>query len=178
MKPLSWSCLVVGLLALSPQSSRADFSFEISFSGGGVQGVGILNATSNGDGSFTAVSGSAFVIGAPRSGALTLLANPFSPSFVISPSGFFFFDNQLFPGANPTLSEGGLLFLFADGTEVNIWGTGPSTYTYADSTGFQYDFLSFRLTLVPEPSSLTMVAVALVPGLGVWWSRRRSKAIA
>ena len=58
----------------------ADPLFDFSFSGGGINGSGTLDATANGDGTFTAFSGTATVTGAPNGeSTLTLYANPSPP---------------------------------------------------------------------------------------------------
>ena len=44
----------------------ADPLFDFSFSGGGISGSGTLDATANGDGTFTAFSGTATVTGDPQ----------------------------------------------------------------------------------------------------------------
>ena len=160
----------------------ADPLFDFSFSGGGISGVGTLNATANGDGTFTAFSGTATVTGAPNGeNTLTLFANPSPPGEVISPSGFFIYDSQLLPGQDPLITNGGLLFT-SNGYEVNLFSNGPDSYTYYDNTGYNTQ-VSFSLSeaispqSVPEPRALILAGIACLMGLGLRW-RRRFAAVA
>jgi hypothetical protein len=160
----------------------ADPLFDFSFSGGGINGSGTLDATANGDGTFTAFSGTATVTGAPNGeSTLTLYANPSSPGEVLSPSGYFIYDSQLLPGQNPLITNGGLLFT-SSGYEVNIFSNGPGSYTYYDNSGYNIP-VSFSLSeaissqSVPEPSTLILAGIACLMGLGFAW-RRRCKAVA
>jgi hypothetical protein len=160
----------------------ADPLFDFSFSGGGISGSGTLDATANGDGTFTAFSGTATVTGAPNGeSTLTLYANPSPPGEVLSPSGYFFYDSQLLSGQNPLITNGGLLFT-SSGYEVNIFSTGPGSYTYYDNSGYNIP-VSFGLSeaispqSVPEPSTLILAGIALPIGLG-FALRRRCKSIA
>jgi hypothetical protein len=160
----------------------ADPLFDFSFSGGGINGSGTLDATANGDGTFTAFSGTATVTGAPNGeSTLTLYANPSAPGEVLSPSGYFIYDSQLLPGQNPLITNGGLLFT-SSGYEVNIFSNGPGSYTYYDNSGYNTP-VSFSLSeaipsqSVPEPSTLILGGIACLMGLGFAW-RRRCKAVA
>jgi hypothetical protein len=161
----------------------ADPPFDFSFSGGGVTAIGSLDATANGDGSYTAISGSVTVYGSPNltSGTtLSLYLSPNGTSQATSPSGFFWYDNQLMPSLNPLITNNGLLFRDS-GTnfEVNIFsnGPGPGTYQYYENTGFN-TFGDFTLTAVPEPATFVMGGTALLAGLGYTLIRRRKVAIA
>jgi hypothetical protein len=160
----------------------ADPLFDFSFSGGGINGSGTLDATANGDGTFTAFSGTATVTGAPNGeSTLTLYANPSPPGEVLSPSGYFFYDSQLLPGQNPLIANGGLLFT-SSGYEVNIFSTGPGLYTYYDNSGYNIP-VSFSLSeaispqSVPEPSTLILAGITCSMGLG-FALRRRCKSVA
>ena len=163
-------------------SPGADPLFDFSFSGGGIIGSGTLDATANGDGTFTAFSGTATVTGAPNGeSTLTLYANPSPPGEVLSPSGYFIYDSQLLPGQNPLITNGGLLFI-SSGYEVNIFSNGPDGYTYYDNSGFNIP-VSFSLSeavspqSAPEPSTLILASIACVMGLG-FGRRRRCMAVA
>jgi hypothetical protein len=153
--------------------------FDFAFIGPGLAGSGVLTASSNGDGSFTATAGSFSVFGdpllAPGAGG-PLFPNPSAPAAVLSPSGFFIYDNQLFPTSNPTLDVFGLLFT-TPGHEINIWANGPGSWEYNDFntvTGADYDNTNFQffLAAVPEPGSLTLMGLGAV-GLAALVVRRR-----
>ena len=140
---------------------------------------GLLLGDANGDGTYTAVSGN----GAVSDGTtLSLISNPNPPSETLSPSGFFLYDDQLLPGQNPSITNGGLLFSIVSpgayeggATEINIFsnGPGPGTYLYYANNGFNV-YGTFTLTAVPEPSRL--VGLIGLCGMGVvvlGWRLRR-----
>ena len=156
-----------------------DPAFDFTFSGGGILAFGTLDAYSNGDGTFTATTGSVTVIGGSVGTPISLYANPAPPGEVISPSGYFIYDDQLLPGQNPSITNGGLLFRDSSGFEVNIFsnGPGPGTYQYYENTGVN-TYGNFTLTAVPEPATFVMGGTALLAGLGYTWIRRRKVAIA
>jgi hypothetical protein len=145
------------------------FDFTFASNDGSVLAFGSVDASSNGDGTFTAFSGSGTVAGAtPDNGGLTLFPNPSPPGEVVSPSGFFLYDNQVLPGQNPLITNGGFLFTLADGTELNIFsnGPGPGTYTLYENNGFNING-NFALTelAVPEPSTLVLGCLGCVVSL-------------
>jgi hypothetical protein len=163
-----------------PVLSGADPAFYFTFSIGGVTGSGTLFATSNGDGTYTAISGTATETGANSQGtmALSLIANPTPTGEVVSQSGFFLYDDQLLPGQNPLITNGGLLFRSANGNEVNIYSNGASSYQYYENNGYNTVGSNFTLTAVPEPATFVMGGTALLAGLGYTLIRRRKVAIA
>ena len=119
---------------------------------------GSLNANDNGNGTFNAISGTINFSGTHfvSTGTGTLIPNGSSPTQITSPSGYFFYDNQLLPSANPLILNGGLLFAGGPNAgpnpEINIFsnGAGPGTYQYYDNNGgtFLGDF-----TLTPVVSA-------------------------
>jgi hypothetical protein len=59
-----------------------------------------------------------------------------------------------------------------DGTTIAGLGLTPGTYTYTWGLGADADSLTVNIGSVPEPSSLTMAAVAIAGGLVVVCRRR------
>ncbi len=112
----------------------------------------------------------------------------------LSPSGFFYYDNLLFPTSTDLLlGKGGLLFMSENGKELNLVTTGPSSYVDSQNDGFSIQ-TSFHLiaasgyspsppqaelpgsseiTAIPEPSSFALLSLGLV---GFCFARRRNQA--
>jgi len=150
----------------------ADPIFTFTDIGVGVDASGTLNATLNGDGTtFTAISGSGTFNGI----AITLIANPNAPGNATSPSGAFFYDDQVLPSSNPILLNGGLLFSLASGpaAELNIYSTARGQYTTYTNDGFNVSS-AFALAEAPEPGSLVLFGAGFAV-LCMFRRRRASK---
>ena len=97
-----------------------------------------------------------------------------APDAAYSPSGYFIYDNQLFPAINPSLDTDGLLFT-GNGCEVNIWGNGAgqgSYYTFYESNGFNVNGTD---TVAQTPEPTTLIVWSLLGGLGMaigCWRRK------
>lgn len=132
------SMIVAALVAgfLGTAASATTFFFTYSGDMGLTGASGTLQATANGNGTFTATSGTITGFGPAyadgTAGAMgALIANPNAPGNATSPLGSFFYDNQLAPNpANPTITNAGLLFSVG-GYEVNIYSNGPGPGTYS-----------------------------------------------
>jgi hypothetical protein len=161
----------------------ADPVFEFSFTSnnGTLAATGTLDAYANGDGTYTATTGTLDVL-IPDSLGLTastgtLIANPTPTGEVLSPSGFFIYDDQLLPGQNPLITNGGLLFTIG-GQEVNIFSNGVSpgasggTYQFYSNDG-NFDFGNFAMSPAPVPEPFTM-GLGLA-GIGIAVKRRKNK---
>jgi hypothetical protein len=182
MKKIQLAIMVAVLvIAAQARASLFDIVFDYSDNGVNIAGNGWISATANGDGSYTAVGGSLRVTEAPPqnlsiAGTFGLLANPSPPSAVYSPSGFFIYDNQVFPGKTPYLDTYGLLFT-GNGLEINLWGNGQDAtafYTIYGNNGANYNGTA-TLTAVPEPTTMVAGAGALgLALLGIGRARRFS----
>jgi hypothetical protein len=145
----------------------------------GINGAfGSLTGTANGDGTYTATSGTITEFGPVAAGSGVLIANPNAPANANSPSGFFFYNDLLLPGQNPLLDGAGLLFAIS-GAEINIYsnGPGPGSYTLERNSGAisNGDFaLSQIAGTVPEPATWGLMLVGF-GGLGAMLRRRRGQ---
>jgi len=130
-----WS-VPLGTTAFEP---LFDFTFTIGLN----TGYGSLGTTYIGSGEFLAAAGNLTVTGGPFVGAYPLF--PGGPGVTLSPSGFFDYDNVLFPSIDPVLDINGLLFTEGvDGSpgylEINIWGnSSPGSYTFDNNSNGQQD---------------------------------------
>lgn len=151
--------------------AAADQLFYFTFSGATVSGAGTLTASDNGDGSFTAISGTGTQTVNGDSNTLTLIANPDAPA--VHTGDNFTYDNQLFPSNFPLISDAGLLFASSTG-EVNLFSVVGDGYVFLNQNQFS-ESITFTLSDtppvqgVPEPASLILVGI----GLSVLAARRR-----
>jgi hypothetical protein len=160
-------------------AQASEFNFTYSDTQNPDAGHGSLYAIENGNtGTYTAISGDLIVTaGADSPGTYSLLGDPSAPSEILSPSGFFFYDDQLYPGTDPGLSNGGLLFVGVSpngATEINIFSSGPgATFQFYDNTGYHNDPNgTFTLTTAPGPAAAVPLALGFLANVR---KRRRSK---
>jgi hypothetical protein len=132
-----------------PLTSGFEPLFDFTFAIGPDTGYGSLNTIDAGNGQFLATAGTLTVTGGGEAGSYSLYPDPIGPSATISPSGFFIYDNVLYPSIDPVIDLDGLLFT-GNGLEINIWGNGPGSYTFDDNkTGIQDVGGPFTLTAAP-----------------------------
>jgi hypothetical protein len=163
------------LLLFSPAAKAALYQFDVN-TGGAIEAFGFFTTdTANGlAGNIISVTGS--VIGGPNPGAISFTPGSGSDSF-------FFWDNQLFPSANPKLSGAGVLFYTAT-YEYNAWGNGPDNYSFwaAPRPGVEGGVISADnvegfIKGVPELSTWAMMLIGFA-GIGFAAYRRSIKIAA
>jgi len=120
-----------------------------------------------------ATSGHISVIGGGYSGnTFQLIPNPVPPSEQYSPTGYFIYDNLVYPGTNPSVDNGGLLFGVPGSVEINVFSNGVSpgvpngTSQIYDNTGANL-YGAFSLTQVPEPAFFQGGVLLALAGGGV-----------
>jgi hypothetical protein len=172
--PLSISFILLISFLFAPLSRAGAFPFQAIIQAGAGQGAdplfvftdkgptftvsANLNATDNGNGSFTVTSGSGFFNADP----IVLI-----PGSGFSPLGAFTYDNVLYPAATPKLDTGGLLFRDTiTGAELNIWGNPGGSYsTYvgvaAGNYSLQNNSSAITLAQAPEPGTWMLMVVGL-----------------
>lgn len=177
MKKVLFLMVVLSLITWN-QANATLYDFSLTGSSWSVSGT--LTVTDNGDGSFTATSGSAIANGVP----LTLYSNPAGRAESTSPLGAFYYDNQLYPNKTPLLDLDGLLFKASQApyartvaqTEINLFyqngayqyyeGYSAGNYPYYDTTQ------KFTSNAVPIPAAVWLLGSGLIGIVGI---RRRFK---
>ncbi len=143
-------------------ASAADTSFHFTFQGGANAASGQLEVTDLGDGRFLATSGEMSVTLGEAIGSYTLL--PGGPSAGLSPSGTYFFDNVVEPGAASVFTNGGLVF-GGVGFEINLYSVAPGEFKFdyftAGVNTIDPTTGTVVLSAVPEPSALMLGAIGL-----------------
>jgi hypothetical protein len=167
-------CIAAVVISFAMGHAMANEIFTFTFTGTGLTGSGTLYATSNGDGSYTANSGTGVETVNGVTDSLMLIVNPDGKAMATSPSGLFIFDDQVAPYAMPMLTAGGLLFsssteeinvYFADGDYV--WGQQSSS-----SVRNVISFTLARVAAVPEPTTMLLIGIGM---LGFAVARRAAK---
>jgi hypothetical protein len=171
---LSLSFILFIAFLFAPLSRAGVFPFQAILQAGAAQGAdplfvfsdtgatfkvsANLNATANGNGSFTVTSGSGFFNADP----IVLI-----PGSGVSPLGAFNYDNVLYPAATPKLDIAGLLFRdTVTSAELNIWGNAGGSYsTYvgvaAGNYSLQNNSSTITLAQAPEPGTWMLMVVGL-----------------
>jgi len=134
-------------LSASPSTSAFEPLFNFAFTIGPDAGYGALNTTDNDNGEFLATAGTLAVTGGQDVGSYPLY--PGGPAEVRSPSGFFLFDNLLYPSADPGIDNGGLLFATPTDFEINIFSNGADSYQFYDNTHYNNVGSTFILNVAP-----------------------------
>ena len=124
-----------------------DFTFDITPD----TGFGSLNVTNLGNGELLATAGSLVVTGGKDTGIYPLYLDPSGPKEVTSPSGYFNYDNVIYPSLAPAIDNGGLLFKL-NSFEINIFttnGQGNNPVQFYDNTGYNHTGEPFTLDVAP-----------------------------
>jgi hypothetical protein len=186
LKRFYFAAALLGLLSVGDRSEAGYTYFDFSFSSTSTStsGHGTLATLANGNGTYTAVSGS-LTDNVGDTGS-ALIANPNAPNGATAIPGTptFFYDDQLAPNSNPSLTFNGLLFAVtgSPGEVANVYFNGPSYGIFisnaSGATVLDDHTLSFTVSpaSVPEPSSLVLCGSAGIIGLGFARMRRERAA--
>jgi hypothetical protein len=171
MKKIQLAITAVALV-IAVQARASLFDITFTSNDGTAVGSGWVSGTPDGGGVFTATGGSFEITGNPAFSQLpySLIPNPSAPNQATSPSGSFFYDNQVLTEQNPFLTNPGLLFGGSgDGVEINLFSNGPSspvpngTYQLYQNIGGANLFGDATITAVPEASTIIAGALLLLP---------------
>jgi hypothetical protein len=158
MRKLLSTFALLSTLALPVAAHAATFDFSAVGGGGGFSGSGTLDATPNGNGSYTvdAISGT-------------------DVTGFVGAGQFDNNDNLLFPGAASLVDRNGFAFTATQGDTaftVDIFSPSAGNYDayFLDNDGFTATIpVAFTLTnaATPEPSSLILMATGLLAMAGL-----------
>jgi hypothetical protein len=156
------------VVCASQAQAGSAFSFIAADGASGTLSYGLVEATDNGNGTFTATSGFLVVLSGPLAGTYELFPNPNPPNTFSSPSGVFICNDLLYPGHDPTLDVFGLLFT-GGGLEINIWNDGGGVkYSYYAFNGSGFVLASAEAAdflLAVTPAQQIEILQDVVPAL-------------
>jgi hypothetical protein len=165
--------LLFCLLPLSFAARANTISYSFSYISNDLQhqATAELVAIDNGNGTFTAISGSGFY----DTYAITLIPNPTAPSASYSPSGYFYYDDLIVPNQIPVVTNPGLLFSISDNgsTELNIFSEGSLYIAYLNNGSNGNG--SFAVTETPEPATIPLTLTGIL-GMAFFILRRRTRS--
>ncbi|MGA2030497.1 MAG: PEP-CTERM sorting domain-containing protein [Verrucomicrobiota bacterium] len=147
---------------IQAHASLFDITFSDVAEGGSTVGSGWVSGDLISTGIYEATNGS-FTIdsgGALDAGTYSLLPDTTPPGESTSPSGYFYFDNQVSLDTDPFLDNGGLLF-GSGSTEINLFSNAGDVpeYQLYENTGANVpgDATIDTIVPVPEPSTVMLV---------------------
>lgn len=159
------SLTTIALLAAATVGTSAQAqNFIFDFRSDMVCGTGTLNGVARGNGWFSIVGGNLSVASGVYAGSYNLIGNANGTNPIISPTGFFIYDNQIAPDAPSSLNIYGLLF-GSGTTEINIWGTGvnkPYIFYAHGGSGNQTTTGQFTVTAIPAPGAIALAGLGVV----------------
>jgi hypothetical protein len=162
--------IVIIMFLMNYSQAFANYSFSFINNDTNTNVSGTLFTATNGPGPLIVTGG--FMTGSL--GDATIFVGNGSGLQQTSPLGAFWYDNVLYPGSSPMLNTNGLLFVSANGVEINIWGNTSTTdysfYTYAPGVGYSIystnltgtSTSTFAASTVPIPGALLLFAPGLV----------------
>ena len=180
------SLVLIAALALWSSSVASADIFTWSYSGSEFSASGTLQATSNGDGTYTAVDGAGVLNYSANPGGLAVTLYPIPPADVPatvrtgSGTDLIGLDNLLSPTGTPMLDVEGIIFgsgVFnpppggtISGVGFNVYYTGGTYQSFGagiDNLGervYAGDSGTFTLAAVPEPGA-TALLIAMLSGV-------------
>jgi len=184
------ACVMMAFIAAATLPSRSEAAtFYLTATGTDFSYSATLQATANGNGSYTAVSGSGAFgsSGLYANTPIALVPNPNAPQ-PYDPGGWVW-DNQIFPGTSQLLNANGITFGYTFSSTqfyIGSWydngyvsasiysnpiGDVPGSSALVSTTG---ELSSVTLTAVPEPSTCAMALAGLACGGYSLFRRRRA----
>jgi PEP-CTERM motif len=175
IKHMQAAVLVGVALAFAAPAAKAEvYKFDFTSADSTLTAMGTFTVSA---GEITDISGT--LAGSVAQTIDQLVPNSNFPAYSTSPGGAFYYDNAFFPGSDPHLDVGGVLFTTFEnaGGYWNLWGTAPGAYSFWESTPNGYAVTqtggTLTVTAVPEPATWVMLLLGFA-GLG--YAERRNSA--
>jgi len=158
-------------LVIAAQARASLFEITFTSNDGNTVVSASVDGTLEGAGVYAATDGTIIIpVGTPfTAGTYNLIPNPSAPNAVISPDGYFIYDDLVRSGRNPFLTNPGLLFGSGDNEiEINLFSNGASspvpngTYQLYENSGANV-YGNATISPVPEPTTMTAGALLLLP---------------
>jgi PEP-CTERM motif len=170
--------LAVATVLVCASPAKAD-SFQLTYSGFGVNGIMNLTANPLGGGLFQVTS----ISGTENGTAIAGMVGGNGANYFWLPDGSgYLYDNYLTPGSSPVVSNPGLLFaLLGSSYPENIYWGGNSYLEagYLGGGNFPQDFnivpISLQVAATPEPSTLALLGAGLFALGGLIKKRQRKE---
>jgi hypothetical protein len=168
------SILIVAVITMLGFASAAHAdTFQVSYTGSGLNGILNLTTTAKGGGVYQVTSLSGSQNGVPVTGLVPATAASGYTNYYVPNGDYFYFDNLIAPNSNPVFDVGGLLFdLLGSSTPENLYYNGGyivSNYVPGFSYPQDFSIKYVKLSVVPTPElpalPLFLVGAALLGGL-------------
>jgi hypothetical protein len=162
--------LVAAVLLLAGASSAFADTYQVTFTGSGVNGLLNITAVAHGSGTLLVTGLSGNVNGASVTGLVAPTGSSGYSSYTLPDGDIWAYDDLIYPTASSFLDIYGILFTIQGNPQpVNLFYNPPTqygTYVGGGSWIFPKDFVDTNVTLTvmatPEPSALVLLFAGML----------------